>query len=201
MSLILYYRDCFTADKAVINEVDYELQLDGNISKTYLSPNKRFAGMCCGKLLNVQQWSDMHNIFDHFKFEIDNGKLVNEITPIFEIKIQDYFDKLHSENDEIVHMYLAFSEYLLECIYFGKKLKSKICKLDINKPRVSGSGMFAAIVLINSQLPLTQKNFFEIVAMSSKCVSREFTFIELKDVIGTPWYRVHQKSLKQKNGK
>jgi hypothetical protein len=181
MSLILFYRDCFTADtrsnKGISSEVDFYTKL----KKTFISEDKLFAGMCCGAVLNEQQWYQIKNIFELFtKDPVKNNKECRHA--IFETISSDWSSG---------HLYLLMGEYFYCLDYMGgtDPDMSTLEKMNYDEPMASGTGAPAARVLINSEKPFSQKQFFEIVSRCCYSVSREYTFIELKDVIGSHWYK------------
>lgn len=190
MSLILYYRDCFTADTAINDELNTWRVHYENRPKTYLSEDKRFAAMACGMVPDEKGWNDIRDAIDLYILSKEND--IKDHDKVAVEKLKQVFEHKFSTSSLIV----ATGNYLLTFIY-RKSTLDTIESHNPDIPFVTGSGEFAARVLINSENPLSQKQFFNIVSLSDKQVSRDYTFIELKDVIGTPWHKKYSKDKKK----
>ena len=73
-------------------------------------------------------------------------------------------------------------------IRYEKGVVGYLDLVDQDIPYMTGTGMYAATVLIQSGQEIDQKRFFEIVSYCDPMVNSDYEMIELKDVIGTPWY-------------
>jgi hypothetical protein len=187
MSLVLFYRDCFTGDTKIINTHDGEHELYHDRHKVYLSEDKRFAGMACGMVPNLAQWKEIRDIIDLYKLGLQDKT--------DKVEKQINLDKTIKVLDEIVSSTWSSSSmaFVLGPLFIGYSYtptnKGKIEALNPNIPIVHGSGKFAATVLINSKKQLSQKEFFKIVSYSDPDVSAEYEYVELKDVIDSYWYK------------
>lgn len=186
MSLILFYRDCFTADTRIVNGHDMEIEFYDERSKTYFSKDKCFAGMACGMVPTEHTWENIRNVVDLFKIEskTDSVKAREKAS-----KELDNFVVSKWSNSSLI---FATENFLLHHRYvanYGGSLED----LNPNVPFMGGTGSSAARMLINSNRMLSQEDFFKLVSYSDRNVSSEFTSIELKNVIGTPWYKKAKK--------
>lgn len=175
--------------------VDEEPDIFTKQSKQFLSEDKEFAGMACGILPTVEQWRDIYKIVkanseEDFYTLLKSAKASNlekQLAPIVESAFS---------NSTIVFVYKD-----LFCRYkYIAKIGGIISRLDIDTPFADGTGKYAAAVLINFEnnsdkpISISQELFFNIVSNSDSAVSAEYDFIELKNVLNTPW---HKKSLKK----
>src|SRR3990167_3959555 len=88
MSLNLYFRECLSADKKALVDTGHFNVLE-QISKLYLSEDKRFAGMVVGMIPNGDNWKSIRNHVDGYVVEskIDSLKakksLIKKLDVIF----------------------------------------------------------------------------------------------------------------------
>jgi hypothetical protein len=183
MSLILYYRDCFTADCKINNSIDGSVDLFMKRSKTYFSEDKRFAAMACGLVPSNRTWEEIRTIFDLYKIGLE--KTPDEIKKQTEKRLDKIFEAKWTSSSLIC----VFGNYFIHYVYSPEFESGLLEHMDSQFPFAAGTGLYAAKVLIDSGRQLNQDEFFRIVSLADKNVSTEFTFIELKDVIDTPWYK------------
>lgn len=190
MSLILYYRDCFTVDKKLVDMLEGDPDLFSKRSKMFLSGDRQFAGMSCGIIPSKNQWYKIYSIVKKYYNEDLTTFLHSGHVTKFELELQEFVKSDYS-NSTLIFVY---KDIFLEFRYVAKFAGTLIIH-EPDVPIAEGSGKFAAAVLINSGLEINQEHFFKIVSTADRGVSSEYEYIELKNVIGTPWYR------KYKNGR
>lgn len=179
MSLVMLYRDCLTADKRVRKD-NYKIQDFNQLSKIYLSPDKRFAGGGVGRILTPSQWELIRNLLDIRRIKNESRPLVEDL------------ENTMSFVDKESHYVLVYGKTILEIdidFNISKECKFTISHLTKDDIVVLGSGQPAAKVLINSGKAFNQQQFFKIVSIAESDVSSEYEFIELKNVIDSPWYK------------
>lgn len=192
MSLVLFYRDCFTADKRIVSSHNLLAQPYHDRSKIFLSEDKRFAAMSCGMIPNQEQWLEIRDVIDLYKLDLEKG--IDQ--SVAQDKTVEVLDKIVKSEWSTSTMVFALGDLFLKYEY-SPDIKSSIASQNPNIPIVQGSGSFAANVLINSGRPISQEKFFKIVSYSQPDVTAEYEFIELKDVVDTPWFnKYHQKDNK-----
>lgn len=189
MSLILYYRDCFTADTAINDELNIARIHYEKRPKTYLSKDKKFAAMACGMVPDTKGWEDIYDVISLYILGREK-----ETENYNKIAIEN-LSKIFKHNTSTSSLIVAIGNYLLSFIYYDLPTDT-ISDHNPNIPFVHGSGEYAARMLINSKKELSQDKFFNIVSMADRQVSRSYTFIELNKVIGTPWYKNKHKKVK-----
>lgn len=188
MSLILYYRDCFTVDKKLVDLLEGDPDLFSKRSKMFLSGDNRFAGMACGVIPSKQQWYNIYKIVQkHYNDDFTTFLQSGHITK-FEFELQEFVKSDYS-NSSLIFVY---KDWFLEFRYVAKFAGTFLIHTP-DTPVAEGTGKYAAAVLINSDLLIDQDNFFKVVSMADRGVSPEYEFIELKNVIETPWYRKYKK--------
>lgn len=183
MSLNLYYRECLTGDRKVLNEVP-EFNVFEKISKLYLSEDKRFAGMVVGTIPNEDDWKSIRNHIDCFIVEsVEDPKKAKK-------NVMEKLAKVFEDEKSTSSLFFVYGDLVMT--YHYEDEFSSFRKHNPSVPYAAGSGKTAAVVLINSELPIDQEEFYRIVSVSDYCVGAEFDLIELKDVIGTPWHTKHK---------
>lgn len=187
MSLILYYRDCFTVDKKLVDLLEGDPDLFSKRSKMFLSKDSRFAGMACGVVPSQEQWEKIYEIVKKYEKEDFTTFLQSGHVTKFEFELQDFVKSDYSSSSLI----FVYKDLFLEFRYVAKFAGTFII-LEQDTPVAEGSGKFAAAVLINSKLAIDQNHFFKIVSTADRGVSADYEFIELKNVIDTPWYRKYK---------
>lgn len=183
MSLILYYRDCFTADCRINNSLDGCPELFVKRSKTYLSEDKRFAAMACGLVPSKKNWEEIRTIFDLYKIGLE--KTPDEIKRQTEKRLDKIFDASWTNSTLIC----VFGDHFIHYAYRSEYENGMLEQVEPEFPFAAGTGTYAAKVLIDSGRQLNQDEFFRIVSLSDRNVSSEYSFIELKNVVDTPWYK------------
>lgn len=179
MSLILYYRDCFTADCKINNSIDGTVDLFIKRSKIYFSEDKKFAGMACGLVPSKKTWEEIRTIFDLYKIGLENEEIKKQT--------EKRLDKIFEAKWTSSSLICVFGNHFIHYTYSSEFLNGMMEDMDSEFPFAAGTGMYAAKILIDSGRQLNQNEFFRIVSLSDKNVSSDFSFIELKDVIDTPW--------------
>lgn len=177
----MLFRSCLTADRKVSDSLGF-LSIDEKVNKTYLSKDKRFAAAACGQIPTPKQWEQIRDVLDQHIFATANDKPYS-VTDEFE----KLFGKIKMSTTLICicgpHTLLVRSE-----LFEGKVL----CDVQVANPDrayMFGTGQYPARVLANSELPIDQEKFYQIVSLADKHVSAEFDMIELNQVIDSHWYK------------
>lgn len=189
MSLILYYRGCFTADRRITDLLDNDVQVFDKTSKLFLSEDNRFAGMACGMIPTPDQWLEIRNIIDTHSLSKDKSESFYTTGKSTDVeKALEKFVKSSVSSSSI----LIATRDLFLCYSYAANSIGVLDSLDRQMPYAHGTGKGAATVLINSEVSFSQKEFFQLVSYSDKFVSPEYDFIDLSKVIDTPWYKEKQ---------
>lgn len=179
MSLVMLYRSCLAADKQVC-DLRGHVSIDSKLSKLYLSEDKKFAGACCGHILNNKDWNDIRNIID--VHVLKNG-VDDDIEKDFES-----FSKRIKIHCSVIVIY-GDQNLIIDFEPSDKENPITISDVDFESHYFFGTGQFAARVLANSGQAIDQEKFFRIVSMSDRLVSSDFELIELKNVINSHRYK------------
>jgi hypothetical protein len=137
--------------------------------------------MSSGKILDPSEWMAVKDSVEKFRLSREHDPSISYTD------LSNELLKIASGVIEGGQLIIASGDLFINFQHNNKF--GLIADLDIDEPYAGGSGHTAANVLILSNIMIDQKEFFNIVSHCDPDVSAEYTFIELKDVIDTPWFK------------